>query len=71
MAVDIDAREGFRAGTPAVLFALPQTSPSVWIRSWDISANGNRFFVLEPTSGSGSGSIVEVATAFEGLVARK
>ena len=46
MAVDIDTRKGFQAGTPRRLFAAPPPFGNV---GWDIAPDGKRFlFVVEP-----------------------
>jgi eukaryotic-like serine/threonine-protein kinase len=70
MAVDIDTQNGFHAGTPHALFALPEQSPRVDQASWACDANGEQFYVVVPPKIQRAGSI-EVVTAFHELVSRK
>jgi len=70
MAVDIDTREGFRPGTPHPLFSLSGGGGGVTSRSWNCTADGERFFVLSAPNTVPTGSI-EVVTDFAALVNRK
>ncbi len=70
MAVDIDAKESFRVGTPHAMFALPIPSPTFDVRAWSSDASGTRFFVMVPAAGGPGGSI-EVASNFQAMVSRK
>ncbi len=70
MSVEIETRDGFRAGTPRRLFKLPSRSFTLEIRSWGVDADGERFYVIVPPHGSSAG-IVEVVTSFESLVSPK
>jgi Tol biopolymer transport system component len=71
MAVAIDTRGGFRAGTPQPLFTLPAPSFDVDLRSWDVSPDGNRFFLLSPISRAQILPSIEVVTDFQSLVSRR
>lgn len=70
MAVEIDAQNGFRAGTPRQLFALPQGSFAPDAKSWTCTLDGQRFFLMVPPKVQGGGEI-EVVTDFATLVNRK
>ena len=70
MAVDIDTRTTFRAGTPRALFTLPQGSFSVDVASWSVDASGEKFYVFSRPHAVNAG-IVEVVTDFHQLVSRK
>jgi hypothetical protein len=71
MAVDIDTDNGFHAGTPHTLFALPaQANLGIDTRSWTCDPTGQRFFLVVVSQARGSG-IVEVATNFPALVTRR
>jgi hypothetical protein len=48
MAVDIDTRKGFQAGTPQRLFAAP---PGATNTIWDLSPDGKRFLFAAPPGG--------------------
>ena len=49
MAVDIDTRNGFQAGTPRRMFAVPSTALTA---GWDLAPEGKRFlFVGSPNAG--------------------
>ena len=70
MAVDIDTREGFRAGTPHPLFNLPSRSFSAELSSWICDETGTRFFLLTPPPVRNTG-VIEVVTGLESLVRRR
>jgi len=70
MAVDIDTQNGFHAGTPHALFALPKASSGIDQASWWCDADGERFYVVVPPK-TRQAVIVEVVTAFNELVSRK
>ncbi|MEP7028179.1 MAG: hypothetical protein ABI960_06255, partial [Candidatus Eisenbacteria bacterium] len=70
LAVDIDTSDGFRVGTPHVLFPLPIADITASGRSWTCDPNGERFFLLVPTKSQSTGNI-EVASGFHSLVSRK
>ena len=70
MAVDIDTRQGFQAGTPHPLFTLPQSSFGVESSSWWCDAAGDRFYLVVPPSVQ-TPATIEVVTAFHELVSRK
>jgi len=70
MAVDIESKDGFRVGTPRVLFGVPIASPTFDVRSWSCDASGNRFVLMLPSVGASGGSI-EVASGFQAMVSRK
>jgi hypothetical protein len=70
MAVDIDTRNGFHAGTPHVLFPLPTRAFAIDVSSWTCDANGERFFLVVPPRVAAAGSI-EVVTGFRSLVTRR
>jgi Tol biopolymer transport system component len=69
MAVSIDTREGFHAGTPRVLFACPTAGDPI-THYWTCTQDGERFFVLQSPHRVASG-IVEVVTDFASLVNRQ
>lgn len=53
MAVDIETREGFRAGTPKVLFEGAYRSTPAPFQpgfGYDVSPDGRRFLMIKPTS---------------------
>ena len=70
MAVDIETQNGFQAGTPHTLLALPQASPDIAQASWWCDADGERFYVVNPPK-TRQGASIEVVTAFNELVTRK
>ena len=70
MAVDIDTRTGFQAGTPHRLFTLPTKSLSGILTSWGVDASGEHFYLIEPLRPVTEGSI-EVVSGFDALVHRK
>jgi serine/threonine protein kinase len=49
MAVDINTRMGFSAGTPKMLFEGPYQSLSTSTPNYDVSADGQRFLMLKST----------------------
>jgi Tol biopolymer transport system component len=69
MAVDIDASQGFRAGMPVQLFALPVQSTFTG-PSWAVAPDGNRFYLLVPPRNTAV-SRLEILTDFAQLVGRK
>ena len=71
MAVAIDTRTGFHAGMPQPLFSLPAPSPDIDLATWDVSEDGNRFFLLFPNSRIQATPTIEVVTDFQSLVSRK
>ena len=46
-AVPVDTRLGFSVGAPRLLFRLPFRSELITSRSWTVSADGQRFYVLD------------------------
>jgi hypothetical protein len=70
MAVDIDTKAGFHAGTPHVLFATPKTSDRPEQFTWSCDAAGEKFYVVFPPKIQRTGNI-EVVTAFNELVTRR
>jgi len=70
MAVDIDTRVGFHAGTPHALFPLPIRSFGVNMTSWGCDPLGEKFYVYVP-SRSSNGVNIEVVSDFQRLVTRK
>jgi Tol biopolymer transport system component len=70
MAVDIDTRSGFHAGTPHVLFALPTRSFGVDMPSWGCDVAGEKFYVFVSPRQLNGGDI-EVVSGFRQLVTRK
>ena len=70
MAVDIDTRTGFHAGTPRVLFSLPTRSFGVDMTSWGCDAAGEKFYVFVSPRQLHGGDI-EVVSGFRQLVTRK
>ncbi len=71
MSVDIDTRQGFHAGVPHTLFALPVPSPAREISYWDVDATGERFIVIAAPRNSTAGRTMEVVTDLRALVERK
>ena len=69
MAVAIDTRSGFHAGTPVRLFTLP-IGADVTQRYWTSSSDGTRFFLIGTPHANRTGEI-EVVTDFASLVNRK
>jgi eukaryotic-like serine/threonine-protein kinase len=49
MAVEINTQSGFSAGTPRVLFQGPYQTLTASTPNYDVSADGQRFLMLEPT----------------------
>jgi Tol biopolymer transport system component len=70
MAVDIDTKTGFHAGTPHVLFALPTRSFAVDMPSWGCDAAGEKFYLFVSPRQLNGGDI-EVVSGFRQLVTRK
>ena len=70
MAVAVDAREGFRVGTPVRLFDVPQPLADVNTRYWTVSPDGQRFFVMTPPRNTVTRPI-EVVTDVRALLNRK
>jgi len=70
MAADIDATNGFHAGSPKPLFTLPTRSFSIDLFSWSCDASGEHFWVVVPPR-SAESSVVEVVTDFQSLVSRR
>jgi len=70
MAVDIETQNGFHAGTPHVLFAVPQASTDVAQASWCCDGDGELFYLVIPPKNHQAAS-VEIVTAFNELVSRK
>ena len=70
MSVDVESEGAFRAGQPKALFPLPESSPGPFMRSWTVSGDGKRFFLLVPPRNASRGGI-EVVTDFSRLVYRK
>ncbi|HEY6572974.1 MAG TPA: hypothetical protein VI198_06600, partial [Candidatus Eisenbacteria bacterium] len=70
MAVDIDTKSGFQAGTPRVLFTIPARLTAVGTISWTADASGEKFVLIVPPRVETSGAI-EVVTDFGLLVNRK
>jgi hypothetical protein len=70
MAVDIDTRDAFHAGTPHALFALPSRSFAGDVRNWACDSNGEKFILVAPVRAADPG-IIEVVTDFGSLVTRK
>ena len=71
MAVDIDTRSGFHAGTPHELFALPGRSFSHEVGSWNVDASGERFLIVGRPQTPTNAGIVELVTRFQDLVSRR
>jgi hypothetical protein len=71
MAVDIDTRNGFHAGTPHALFPLPIPSLGREITTWSCDANAERFVVISPERMRAAARTIEVLTDFQSLVNRK
>jgi len=70
MAVDIDTKDGFHAGTPKPLFALPSQSYQVAAWTWTCDERGETFALVIPPKVEDRGSI-EIVTDFASLVSRK
>ncbi len=70
MAVPIDAKESFHAGTPVRLFDTPQPLSDVNTRFWTVSADGRRFFVMKPPRLTASNPI-EVVTDVRSMLNRR
>jgi len=70
MAVDIDARTGFHAGTPHLLFKLPVRAFAPDASTWGCDASGEHFYLVVPPRTPGAG-IIEVTTDFRSLVSRR
>jgi len=69
MAVSIDTRDGFHAGTPHTLFAWSgRGDPST--RYWTCTTDGERFILLRAPRTASAGTI-EVVTDFASLVNRR
>jgi len=69
-AVDVDTKDGFRAGAPRRLFTLPMGSQGNNAVSWDCDANGETFYVTVPANQAARGSI-EIVSDFRSLVTRR
>jgi hypothetical protein len=70
MAVDIDTRTSFHAGTPHPLFKLPSQSFGPDEKSWGCDTAGENFFLVVPPKVLGAVK-VEVVSDFNSLVSRK
>ncbi|HET9950496.1 MAG TPA: protein kinase [Candidatus Eisenbacteria bacterium] len=70
MAVDIDTKDGFHAGTPRVLFNLQSRMAGNGTTAWDADAAGEKFVVIVPPRVETTNSI-EVVTDFGSLVNRR
>ena len=70
MAVEIDTKSGFQAGTPRPLFTLPARVSNVGTTSWTCDASGEKFVVIVPPRTETTGTI-EVVTDMGLLVNRK
>jgi Tol biopolymer transport system component len=70
MIVDVDTRDGFRAGNPRVLFTLPSASAGRSYKSWGAEDSGQRFWVVVPPPRTAS-SMIDVVTDFGALVGHK
>jgi Tol biopolymer transport system component len=70
VAVDIDTRTGFSAGTPKPL--APAVIPGFGVsnRSWAVDASGEKFFLVQRQQSAAPGHL-EVVTRFKDLVTRK
>jgi Tol biopolymer transport system component len=71
MAVDIDTRTGFHAGTPKALFSLPVRSFSRTVGSWACDERGERFLLITPDRKKSSDRSLEVVTDFASIVNRR
>jgi hypothetical protein len=71
MAVDIDTRSGFNAGTPHELFTLAGRSPTHEVSSWAVDPSGDRLYMIGRTGRPANAGIVELVTPFSKLVSRK
>jgi eukaryotic-like serine/threonine-protein kinase len=58
MAVEINTQSGFSAGTPKVLFQGPYQTLTASTPNYDVSADGQRFLMLEPTEQTAQINIV-------------
>ena len=67
MAVSVDTQGAFRASQPAMLFALPLPVLGPLTRTWNCSADGQRFLLLVPPRTASRGGI-EVVTDVSRLV---
>ena len=70
MAVEVDTRNGFHAGTPTPLFTLPAPTSRPDQTTWWCNDAAEIFYVVVPPKGQRSDNI-EVVTAFNELVSRK
>lgn len=72
MAVEIDAEQGFRPGTPRALFAGEYVAPNAARMSYDVSIDGERFLMIKNVDGAGAAqaSIIIVENWFEELKER-
>jgi Tol biopolymer transport system component len=71
MAVDIDTREGFHAGTPRPLFQLPLANLNREVGTWSCDASGERFVLITPERNRSAVRTIEVVTDFQSLVSGK
>lgn len=71
MAVPVDTRTGFSAGTPVALFHLPVVSYSRDLASWSVDASGERFALATVSNVTGEAGGIEIFTDFSRLVQRK
>lgn len=71
MAVDIDTKSGFHAGTPHALFAVPLASFNREIATWACDLSGERFVMITPERTRVSERRIEVMTSFHSLVNRR
>ena len=71
MAVDIDTKNGFHAGTPHPLFPLPLGAFSREVATWAPDAAGERFVLITPERTRAGTRNIEVVSSFSSLVNRK
>jgi eukaryotic-like serine/threonine-protein kinase len=71
MAVDIDTKTGFHAGTPHPLFPLPLGSFTREVATWSPDASGERFLLVTPERTRTGSKSLEVMSDFSSLVNRK
>jgi hypothetical protein len=48
MVVDVTTQPSFSAGIPQMLFEGPYVPPGTTTRTWNLSADGQRFLMLKP-----------------------
>ena len=71
MAVDIDTKSGFHAGTPQELFTLPSKAFTHEVSSWGVDSGGERFYLIAPAPQGSNVGTIELVTQFHELVSRK